>query len=305
MINIATYNILSIELANKNYYINTNTKYLQPDFRYQSLQNKLLKKINNNTILCLQEVCYDWLEKLIMFFNSHHYQYQYTQFKCQKGYVGLMTAYPQQYQLDAVKMIHIGHYIEKRIQRISDHLLDKDDVWFKSIIKHNIMLCLKLTYNTDRFSVFNYHMPQSHQCQSLGLLHLISCTQLINKFANNTKYIFAGDFNFQPNSILYEAITKGGQYQKQIKTSTNYDTSQFNCKIATPLIDSYHNQLLYTNYVHTDRDPWYGCIDYIFLSRGWIDKKVDDVINDFSQGPFPDEHESSDHIMIGAQLELK
>lgn len=301
MINVAQYNILSIELASKYYYVNTNTKYLQPDFRWQLLKDKLLTKINNQYIICLQEVCYHWLEKLIPFFNLHNYQYQYTQYTCHQGYVGSLTAYPHHFQLEAIKIVNIGDYIEKRVTKIVDPI-DKNDLWFKSIIKKNMLLCLKLSDGHKSFCVINYHMPQSHQYQSVGLLHLISCIQIINKFANNTKYIFAGDFNFKPDSLLYKVITQGGSYKNVVMKTTLYDTSQFNLKNATPLVDAYKNRLVYTNYVHTDDDPWYGCIDYIFLSQGWIVNHRDDIVNDFSEGPFPDLYEPSDHLMIGVQL---
>lgn len=306
MISVSQYNILSMALANKFYYVHTPTTYLQPNYRWQLLKDKLMKQINNQSIICLQEVCYDWLEKLVPFFNHYDYNYQYTQFQCHQGFVGLITAYPSKYKLEAVKMIHIGDYIKKRLTRFSvDTPIDKNDPWFKAIIKHNMLLCLKLSINHQHFCVINYHMPQSHQNQTIGLLHLIACIQNINKFVNNLKFIFAGDFNFQPFSLLYQVITKGGNYKNNVDKSTNYDTSQFNLKVSTCMSNCYPDNLLYTNYVHTlDHLPWHGCIDYILTSPGWKVIHVDNVVNDFVEGPFPNQNESSDHLMIGATLNL-
>lgn len=307
---VVQYNILSTDLATKFYYINTDTKYLQPEARWLLLKEKLLIEIENNSIFCLQEVSLLWLEKLLPFFQNFNYSCQYNNYDWKDtGFMGIMIAYPNQYKLEAVKIMNIGNQIETRIRRISEELILDD--WVKAIRKRNMLLCLRLCdiKNDKSFCIGTYHMPPEYKNKDVATLHLVMCNQLMNKFAGNYKYILAGDFNFSPNSILYNLITKGGN--GQVEKSLNYDTSSFSLKIL-PLTSVYGGAVspsltgdepAFTNYVHLDK-PFSGCLDYIFVSRGWKINNVKKLPINLPDIPYPNGDEPSDHLMIAAELEL-
>lgn len=80
MIRIVQYNILSTDLGTKLYFVNTPTKFLKPDFRWLLLKEKLLTEIGKFSIICLQEVCLYWLEKLIPFLQEVNYVCQYNNY---------------------------------------------------------------------------------------------------------------------------------------------------------------------------------------------------------------------------------
>jgi len=306
MLRIVQYNILSTELGTKFQFVNTDTKFLKPEFRWTLLKEKLLTEINNSSIFCLQEVCFYWMEKLVPFFESNNYRCHYNNYGWKgTGHMGNFIAYSNKYKLEGIKIINIGDSIESKTSIITESV-NNDDVWTQAIRKRNTMLCLKLNIDNNIFCIGTYHMP----CfgDSLKLLHVISCIQLLNKFSGNYKYILAGDFNIMPNSLLYKVITEGGNYNNKIEKSVNYDTSMFSLKIATPLKSAYalfDKDPLFTNYAHVvNEEKFYGCLDYIFISNGWKVNNVKMLPNTLPNTHFPSIDEPSDHLLLAADLEL-
>lgn len=308
MIRIVQYNILSVDLGTKFYFMNTPTKFLKPDFRWVLLKEKLMTEIDKFSIICLQEVCLYWLEKLIPFLQEVGYITHYNNYGWKDdGYMGVLITYPNKYKLEALKIINIGDSIESKTKIInSESELDKDDIWVKAIRKKNTMLCMRLSVGTKIFCIGTYHMP----CfgDSIKILHLISAIQLLNKFAGNYKCIFAGDFNMMPNSNLYKIITMGGNYVDFVDKSTNYDTTMFSFKIPMVMQSVYKlfgSDPIFTNYAHVvNSEPFSGCLDYIFVSRGWKVVETDALPTELPELTYPSDTEPSDHLLLAVNLEL-
>ena len=138
-------------------------------------------------------------------------------------------------------------------------------------------------------------------------------------------YILAGDFNILPDSPHYKLLTTG----ELDKSDATYPPSKHgeNWTIQCLPMDSAYAmkdtaEPEFTNYAHCreDPDPFIGTLDYIFLSQKECTSnsdgenkagewwKVNFVQNlpskDDSGGPFPNEKEPSDHLLIAADLEL-
>jgi mRNA deadenylase 3'-5' endonuclease subunit Ccr4 len=306
MVRIVTYNILSVSLATKFHFTSTNTKYLKPDNRWTLLQKQLLEEIGKTSIICLQEVCLFWLEKLIPFFQTNKYKCHYNNYGWTgSGHMGILIAYPKIYTLTSLKMVNVGEYIESRVTPIKEEK-SLDDVWFKAIKKRNTLLCLKLKYNDKIFTIGTYHMPCT--IDSIKLLHLISVIQLINKIAENTKFILTGDFNFMPNTLLYKVITEGGNYSNNIEKSVNYDTTMMSLKVPTIMKSAYGSfdkEPLFTNYAQTGNNELFsGCLDYVFVSRGWTVNDVKKLPSNLPELTYPSLGEPSDHLMLAVKLEM-
>lgn len=308
MIRITQYNILSTDLGTKFYFVNTPTKFLKPDFRWLLLKEKLLPEIEKFSIICLQEVCLYWLEKLIPFLQEVNYVCHYNNYGWKDdGYMGILIAYPNTYKLEAMKIINIGDSIESKTKIInSESELDKEDIWVKAIRKKNTMLCLRLSINNKPFCIGTYHMP----CfgDSIKILHMITAIQQLNKFAGNYKCIFAGDFNMMPDSVLYKIITVGGNYVDLVEKSTNYDTTMFSFKIPMIMQSAYKlfgSDPIFTNYAHVaNSEPFSGCLDYIFVSRGWKVTDVQKLPIELPKLTYPSDIEPSDHLLLVVNLEL-
>ena len=309
MIRIVQYNILSTELANIHYYVNTNTKFLQPDSRWLLLKEKLLIEIDKSSIFCLQEVSLYWLEKLVPFFTLNGYNCQYNNYGDKgSGYMGVFISYPIKYKLEAFKIVNIGDSIKNKLIRLASapELIIKEDIWYQATRKRNTLLCLRLNCNNKVFCIDTYHMPCSHRNEPVGILHTITCINAMNKFADNYKYVLAGDFNFQPGSLLYKIATESGKYD--LEKSPNYDTSMVSLRVSTPLISAYatfDKDPAFTNFSHVlDSEIFNGCLDYIFLSRGWKVTAVKKLPSSLPLLPYPSNSEPSDHLLLAADLEI-
>ncbi len=339
MVRIVQYNLLSTELANPDFYVNTDRKFLKFETRWKTLRTKLNIEISMNSIFCFQEVSLDLLEVLIPFLGNAKYTVEYNNYGSKySGYMGICIAYPPNYKLEAIKMIKIGDVIQdklvlNKLPQKNDHgkilmffmsimlgLLSyiglfykthfiPEDSWSKATKKQNTLLCVRLSKKNKVFCVGTYHMPCTYMDQSLMILHSTICLQQMNKFAGNYKYILAGDFNFKPNSLMYEIFTKGGRYDKLVEVSKIFDTSQCNIKIATPVKSAYsiiNKDPLFTNYAHTiNQEPFSGCIDYIFVSKGWNVLDVKKLPDELPPYTYPSMTEPSDHLMLAANLEMK
>jgi len=92
---IVTYNVLSSHLAEPDHFAHCNPADLLPATRLQRLLAKLLPHINNNAVVCLQEVSRDWCGKLHAFFQQHGYTFVTSLYGGSlHGYMGVAVAFP-------------------------------------------------------------------------------------------------------------------------------------------------------------------------------------------------------------------
>ena len=159
-----------------------------------------------------------------------------------------------------------------------------------------------------------------------------------NTNANTSSHAFvlAGDFNIMPDSVQYRFLTTG-QFDSDVDVENIGDNTDLPAAAASahssyPPIRygtkwdpnsiakmrsayaTYANgkESDFTNYAHNgalSNESFIGTLDYIFLSHDhdWVVKDVlplkhrDEILTD---GPFPNADEPSDHVMIGATLEI-
>eukprot|EP00008_Paramoeba_atlantica_P013671 CAMPEP_0201495326 /NCGR_PEP_ID=MMETSP0151_2-20130828/53392_1 /ASSEMBLY_ACC=CAM_ASM_000257 /TAXON_ID=200890 /ORGANISM="Paramoeba atlantica, Strain 621/1 / CCAP 1560/9" /LENGTH=140 /DNA_ID=CAMNT_0047884251 /DNA_START=616 /DNA_END=1038 /DNA_ORIENTATION=- len=135
---------------------------------------------------------------------------------------------------------------------------------------------------------------------------------LLKDFANDCPAILAGDFNIKADSDLYTLLSTGAlppqveeRALREMPELRNYDL-----RISLPLFKSAYQSFLgkepaFTNYSFVT-EPFYGTLDYIWLTDHFEVKDVlrlPDKIDDIDS-PLPTLSEPSDHLMIGADLEL-
>lgn len=72
---ITSYNVLSSHLAGPDHFKMCNPAFLDRDYRYKKLIEKLLPEISLQAVINLQEVSNDWGGKLSAFFAQHNYHF--------------------------------------------------------------------------------------------------------------------------------------------------------------------------------------------------------------------------------------
>ena len=75
-VRVATYNVLSSSLCSPSYFSNvSDEKWCSSKYRLEGLMKKLRTEIDNNAIICLQEVSLAWTGKLHTFLESNDYAF--------------------------------------------------------------------------------------------------------------------------------------------------------------------------------------------------------------------------------------
>jgi mRNA deadenylase 3'-5' endonuclease subunit Ccr4 len=157
-------------------------------------------------------------------------------------------------------------------------------------------------------------MPCVYHNHAVMAIHSCLASQHLQRLAKHKPYIFAGDFNIKPNDPSYHLLTNGYLSQHPRQTSSILETNDWKLQL-NPMRSSYFAYLgqepPYTNNTTIRKyERFCETLDYIFISHQWIVKNVLPVPELSSstrvipERSFPSEDEPSDHVMIGAELEL-
>ena len=199
------------------------------------------------------------------------------------------------------------------------------DPWDMSENRFNILLSVGLRERSMKreFWISNYHMPCAFYAPMVMNIHAEMAAFHIQSLATTCQdeetgpkrlpYILAGDFNLLPDSPHYRLLTEGKLDQEdETYPNTKYGMEWNVNDNFQALRSAYavHNgaEPDFTNYAKVKEDePFIGTLDYIFLSPEWkvtglVDLQHRSEVND---PPFPNAEEPSDHILIGANLELE
>ncbi|KAL9181227.1 hypothetical protein ACHAXT_010032 [Thalassiosira profunda] len=210
----------------------------------------------------------------------------------------------------------VNDRIVKRLTSSGERVIDP---WEMSENRFNVLLTATLRFREGgSFVISNYHMPCAFYAPPVMNIHSELAAKrvqyLASKNAETEKalpFIFAGDFNILPGSPHYNLLTTG----ELDASDPTYPPPKHGVewKVESLPMDSAYAKMLglepeFSNYAHIrdQEDPFIGTLDYIFLSQNeWTVHEVQRLPRTKdSGGPFPNETEPSDHLLIAADLEL-
>ena len=123
----------------------------------------------------------------------------------------------------------------------------------------------------------------------------------------NFSYIFCGDFNIMPESLMYDMLISGKGNMSTFNLLP-YNNFQFNVEPLKSAYKEFNNkEPLYTNYAQTKGSStlFKGTLDYIFLSKDWNVHDVIQLPNEYPENGLPSISEPSDHILLGTTITQK
>lgn len=187
----------------------------------------------------------------------------------------------------------------------------------------NRVIALRLIdLRCDRpFWVATYHMP----CKFFNPQAMVTFTSLVTQrvqgFAGEEPYILAGDFNFQPDSAMYQFLQKGSLPEthphfpiasKAIAGKPSKWTLEVR-PVRSAYVAACGKEPELTNHATTrqhrtgETRSFTGTIDYIFISDHWLASKAfptPSLASISKVKSFPTESEPSDHVLIGCLLSV-
>lgn len=235
-VKITTYNVLSSHLGGADYYTSCKPEWLKPSHRLAKLKQKLDREISKDSIICLQEISTTWAADLHSYLSGKGY-YLITGLYGRKfnGYMGVGIAVPlTKYDIQEIDITTIADtkksppkskrsgfplLLESKIlnplQSIAKAFgLWKPplDVWKESLKKQNQMVCVRLAPKEkagSNFVVGTYHMPCMFRLPQVMSIHCALSAQHLQRFAKESPFVFAGDFNIKPSDSMYTLLTQG------------------------------------------------------------------------------------------------
>jgi mRNA deadenylase 3'-5' endonuclease subunit Ccr4 len=315
MVSVYTYNLLSTKLASADWHVGCAMEHLMTEHRWRIIKDRLSVCVKAGSIVCVQELSEEWITKLLVYFHSLKYTFVYD-----SAFLGVGIAFPQTYNLENVSIVAVGDAIKTRCKvlpkpshffgRILEYLRslfhkEVSDAWQLAIQRKNRYLGVALSDEKCSFNVYTYHMPCAFNNPPLMAIHASGLLSLVQKEADGKPYIIAGDFNSNVNSEVYKMITQGG------KTSTSskkfLSVPQYSLLAMKSAYFEYNgSEPVFTcnSVSKTTNQLFQATIDYIFYSKHFRVVHTSSTATVLPTRPFPDENEASDHIMIGATLEI-
>lgn len=315
---VFSYNLLSTDLAREDWHNKCKPHCLKTEFRWALIQKILYKQVLLESIICLQELSFKWIELLLVFFSSNNYTFIYD-----SQILGVGIAFPKNtFKLENIHFINIGELIKKECilkPSVEKSLFEKalqmlyyipswekkeEDIWQLAIKRRNSILGIKLSMKQDCFYVFNVHMPCAFKTLDLMNIHATAVFKAIEPYKVKYPLVLAGDFNSKKDSDVLKIFT----------TTTNINLPQNNGKYEKVLNNDFllsaapmrsACEPLFTNFSHTKNSTEVFCdtIDYIFYN---LSLECTSTLKTLTSVPtndsFPNEDEPSDHIPISARF---
>ena len=336
---VVSYNVLSSHLADPSHFSTLNPDHLAQENRLPVVLDKLEAEIQQNSLICLQEVSNDWAGALHTLFANRGYHVVTGLYgKKFNGYMGVAIAWPT--ALMTCIDVDISRLSDKReggwpkapppgiLERVSNKIgaavrptleqigvLSRAPVepWEMSENRFNILLTVTLQEKISgkSFVLGNYHMPCVFYAPKVMTIHCEMAAKHVQNLAADLPYILAGDWNIKPSSSSYHLVTTGTMDRgdpefPEPKHGMEWKPTAKAMRSA--YAESKGGEPDFTNFARVgNKDPFIDTLDYIFLSDHWkvtgvksLPKRVD------AGGPFPnlDRNEPSDHVLIAADLQL-
>lgn len=203
--NVVTFNILSPEYTNPSWFANTSAEHLDKNYRLNLIKELLTKWINDEFIICLQEISSEWSIILNEFFTARNYLIFLDQSngKCMTG-----TFIPR----NKYDIIEVGFY------DLTDNaikLFGSDNKNIDKNINRKLILCHIVDKQTNnKVWIGNIHMPCYFRNPTLMMIYTSSLINLIETYTSLHSSIFdqniilMGDFNSNYNGDEYKNITE-------------------------------------------------------------------------------------------------
>ncbi len=335
MINIVTYNILCSALCGKNTFPESDDNHLNPDKRLEKLQNRFEKCIENDTIICLQEVSRTWYPILMDFFSQRNYNFIYTPYGIQvNDYMGVAIAYPRKMKLLETKAVSTHTFVpsipyEKKtlwslillfgssfmniVRYLLKNFLSREkklDSIQELISKNwNVFLMIKLEHGGKQFVVGTYHMPWWIDHRKVAMKTIaIELLKNIRSFSYDNinekilPFFLTGDFNSLPHDDVIRYLTiEAENYLNpagRLNGSSNTEEKYFTC--CSNISKTFDGK---------NTNDFRGQIDYILYDPNTIYVWNDGhIISDFpivSLTHMPNESEPSDHLPVMESFKFK
>lgn len=301
---------------------------------YSTREDHLFTKLENQcskcSIICLQEVTVDSSERLNQFFSERNYGFIHSS---RKGYGrekrGEGIAYPKKcFEIKYGKRVRVSEYIkwDKRYQNCPDN-----DMFCraKDYRDHYMVFGrLKILETGLYFCVGACHLiaPVKNKPREMRFLHSCTVLQAFQDYRGSEEGVLMGDFNSEPDgeASIFKLLTEGnmkpsdhpdypitrlGEYDSKLwlnlpfkKMKSVYPYPDGNSKDRFTQITSKKCP----NGRNSRKENAGRALDYIFYTPGWklinadkLPKKVPQCAGrSFTWEP-------SDHLLIGAKLELK
>jgi mRNA deadenylase 3'-5' endonuclease subunit Ccr4 len=341
-VRVVSYNVLSSHLASPSQFTTLDPEHLEASKRLPLVLKKIDEELSSSpkTIVCLQEVSYDWAAAFHTWFSNRGYHLITGLYgKKFNGYMGVALAYPvgafETIDVDISRLSdkRVGGWpvepgktaVEALVSTITSVVSvplklagfikePKEDHWAMSERRYNVLITATLRDKESgrSFSIGNYHMPCAYYMPMAMTIHAEMAArhvQSISLSKNGIPFILAGDWNITPNSATYKMMTRG----ELEKDDPSYPTPKHGMEWAleaAPMRSAYAEkggEPNFTNYARVrEDDPFIDTLDYIFLSKEWNVAGVKPIVHrDIAGGPFPNAKQPSDHILIYADLELE
>lgn len=332
-VEIVTYNVLSSHLASSDYFTQCDPKYLRADYRLGLLKKILDEKIQDEAVICLQEISTLWSGQLQPFFVERGYCMVDTHYGGKfNGNMGVAIAFPlKKYKLHNLDITCIADtkqmprkpkptYVEHLLSSLFSYangllqwagLTSKVlNPWREAMSRNNRMISARFSPVSDlnkKFVVGTYHMPCMFRLPAVMLIHCALSAQHIRRFAGTDPYMYVGDFNIKPASSMYQLLTTGSVEADHPEMPKNEPGDSYVLDVS-PLRSAYKvcngKEPDFTNNSQVrDEEPFIDTLDYIFLSSQWNVQSVLDLppLHQM-KGPLPIQNEPSDHLLLQAKV---
>lgn len=327
---IVSYNILvPVFGENPEGYPKCQPKYLATNYRWNMIQIQLEQEIvqHKNTIICLQELSLTLLGEVELFFRRMNYSLFHHLYGSRRmDYMGVGIAIPISMQLNLIRYINIGDHIhsigkvreEKNslstsISSTGESATDNSvkstsDPWTTAMDRANTLTCIQVIIDSKPVYIGTYHMPNKYKDHDVMAIHSSLVKDLMFELAAGKEFILAGDFNFEPFTTWYKALTDKEYSCSNVPKSIKYDipyqpnTEQ---KLKSAYKEKNGMDPVYTVCVDLPSVPnYHNTVDYIFFYGHLTVENVLELPDQPASDSYPDEKHPSDHLMIAATFKF-
>eukprot|EP00904_Undaria_pinnatifida_P008588 jgi/Undpi1/485/HiC_scaffold_10.g03951.m1 len=341
---VVTYNILCSHLAEPTRFPLCDPENLDAPTRLIRVKQKLDTEVSKGAVICMQEVGLQWAGDLHVYFMARGYAFVTAHYgKHFNNYMGVALAWPlDKYEALTVDTTRVAETREwgrdpreaseerpaspsqtsgvKR-PREANSSSDKnrgepeeENPWKIAERRFNQALFARLrpkgsssAPSGGTFCVGTYHMPCLFNIRPVMVIHTSLVIKHLAGLAGSDPLVFAGDFNFNPDSECYKLAVEGDLPSSSLDFPVRPEWEKDWVPSTGVKLTSAYKQVEgkepnFTNNAKVeDYAPFIDTLDYVFHTPGITAVEALHLKHrDEVKGPFPTAEEPSDHVVLAA-----